>query len=83
MGGFYDGRCAIASSDLSGFGELKAVLKLTVNHATPSAREAVEKAGGSVTLIEKKVLAADEEKRAKTARKKAVLAKPKAARSEE
>ena len=36
-----------------------------------SAREAIEKAGGSVTIIEKKVLAADEEKRAKTAAKKA------------
>jgi large subunit ribosomal protein L15 len=68
---------------LLGGGELKAALKLTVNHATPSAREAVEKAGGSVALIEKKVLAADEEKRAKTARKKAALAKPKAAKSEE
>ena len=44
---------------------------------------AVEKAGGSVTLIEKKVLAADEAKRAKTAKKKAALAKPKAAASEE
>jgi len=68
---------------LLGGGELKAALKLTVNHAAASAREAVEKAGGSVALIEKKVLAADEEKRAKTARKKAALAKPKAAKSEE
>jgi large subunit ribosomal protein L15 len=68
---------------LLGGGELKTALKLTVNHATPSAREAVEKAGGSVTLIEKKVLAADEAKRAKTAKKKAALAKPKAAAGEE
>ena len=68
---------------LLGGGELKAALKLTVNYATPSAREAVETAGGSVTLIEKKVLPADEAKRAKTAKKKAALAKPKAAASEE
>jgi len=56
---------------LGGDGELKAGLKLTVNHATASARAAIEKAGGSVTLIERKVLAADEAKRAKTAAKKA------------
>ena len=68
---------------LLGGGELKAALKLTVNYATPSAREAVEKAGGSVALIERKVLAADEAKRAKTAKKKAALAKPKAAASVE
>jgi hypothetical protein len=36
-----------------------------------------------VTLIEKKVLAADEAKRAKTAKKKAATAKPKAAATEE
>ena len=40
-------------------------------------------AGGSVTLIEKKVLAADEAKRKKTAAKKAKTAKPKAAASED
>jgi large subunit ribosomal protein L15 len=68
---------------LLGGGELKAALKLTVNYATPSAREAVEKAGGSVTLIQKKVLVADETKRAKTAKKKAAHAKPKAGASEE
>jgi large subunit ribosomal protein L15 len=68
---------------LLGGGELKVALKLTVNYATPSAREAVEKAGGSVTVIERKVLAADEAKRAKTAKKKGTVAKPKAAASEE
>jgi large subunit ribosomal protein L15 len=68
---------------LLGGGELKAALKLTVNHATPSARAAVEQVGGAVTLIEKKVLAADEEKRAKTAKKKAATAKPKPAAREE
>ncbi len=57
-----------------GGGEIKAGLKLTVNHATASARAAIEQAGGSITLIEKKVLAADETKRAKTAAKKAKAA---------
>jgi large subunit ribosomal protein L15 len=68
---------------LLGEGELKASLKLTVNHATASAKAAVEKAGGSVTLIEKKVLAADEAKRKKSAAKKAATGKPKAAANEE
>ena len=54
-----------------GGGELKAKIVITVDHVTPAARQAIEKAGGSITLIEKKVLAADEEKRAKTAEKKA------------
>jgi large subunit ribosomal protein L15 len=68
---------------LLGEGELKASLKLTVNHATASAKAAVEKAGGSVTLIEKKVLAADEAKRMKSAAKKATRTKTKPAASEE
>jgi large subunit ribosomal protein L15 len=68
---------------LLGEGELKASLKLTVNHATASAKAAVEKAGGSVTLIEKKVLAADEAKRKKSAAKKATRTKTKPAASEE
>ena len=54
-----------------GGGELKTKIAITADHVTPAAREAIEKAGGSITLIEKKVLAADEEKRAKTAEKKA------------
>jgi large subunit ribosomal protein L15 len=62
--------------DLSGVrvlggGELKAALKLTINHATASARAAIEQAGGSIALIEKKVLQADEDKRAKRAAKRA------------
>ncbi len=56
---------------LIGGGELKAKVTLSVDHATASAKAAVEKAGGSITIIEKKILAADEEKRAKTAAKKA------------
>ena len=56
---------------LLGAGEIKAKLTLTVNHATATAKAAVEKAGGSIKLIEKKVLDADEAKRKKTAAKKA------------
>ncbi|KAB2912983.1 MAG: 50S ribosomal protein L15 [Hyphomicrobiaceae bacterium] len=68
---------------LLGDGELKAALTLTVNHATASAKAAVEKAGGSIKLIEKKVLAADEAKRKKTAAKKAKTVKAKPAATEE
>jgi large subunit ribosomal protein L15 len=68
---------------LLGDGELKAGLSLTVNHATAKAKAAVESAGGSITLIEKKVLAADVAKREKSAAKKAKTAKPKAAASED
>jgi large subunit ribosomal protein L15 len=55
---------------LLGKGELKAKLDLTVNHASASAKAAVEKAGGSVAIIEKKALPADEAKRKKSAAKK-------------
>ena len=66
-----------------GGGELKAKLELTVNHATAGARAAVESAGGSIALIAKKVLPADEAKRQKSAAKKAKTAKPKAAARED
>jgi large subunit ribosomal protein L15 len=56
---------------LLGTGELKSKVEITVDHATATAKAAVEKAGGTVTLIEKKVLEADEAKRKKTAAKKA------------
>lgn len=56
---------------LLGTGELTAKLAITVNHASASAKAAVEKAGGSISVIEKKVLPADEAKREKTAKKKA------------
>jgi large subunit ribosomal protein L15 len=59
---------------LLGSGELKAKLALTVDHATASAKAAVEKAGGSIKLIEKKVLEADVAKAKKTAAKKAAKA---------
>jgi large subunit ribosomal protein L15 len=62
---------------LLGSGELKAPLALTVNHASASARAAVEKVGGSITIIEAKVLAADEAKREKSAAKKAKTGKKK------
>jgi large subunit ribosomal protein L15 len=60
---------------LLGGGELTAKLDVTVNHATASAKAAVEKAGGSVKIIEKPVLSADEAKRQKSAIKKAKTAK--------
>jgi large subunit ribosomal protein L15 len=66
-----------------GGGELKAKLALTVNHATAGAKAAVEGIGGSITLIEKKILPADEAKRKKSAAKKAKTGKPKAAATEE
>ena len=56
---------------LLGNGEITAKLSLTVNHATETAKAAVEKAGGSITVIEPKVLEADEAKRQKSAAKKA------------
>src|SRR6478752_3867452 len=59
---------------LLGNGELKTKLNLTVNHATASAKGAVEKAGGSIKLIEVKVLEADVAKAKKTAAKKAKAA---------
>jgi large subunit ribosomal protein L15 len=68
---------------LLGEGELKAKLTLTVNHASASARAAIEKAGGSIKLIERKVLPADEAKRKKTAAKKAKSGKTKPAASED
>ena len=69
---------------LLGDGEIKAKISITVNHASAKAKAAIEKAGGSITLIEPKVLAADEEKRKKSAAKKAAKnKKPGAAKSEE
>ena len=76
-------RRALDGVRVLGEGELKAKLALTVDHATASAKAAIEKAGGSITLIERKVLAADEAKRKKSAAKKAKTGKPKAARSED
>ena len=64
---------------LLGSGELKAKLAITVDHATASAKAAVEKAGGSIKLIEKKILEADVAKAKKTAAKKAAKAGGKAA----
>lgn len=58
-----------------GEGKLKAKLAVTADHASASAKAAIEKAGGSIKLIEKKVLAADEAKRAKSEAKKGKSAK--------
>lgn len=55
---------------LLGNGELKAKIAVTADHATAGARAQIEKAGGSVTLIEPKVIEADEAKRKKSAAKK-------------
>lgn len=60
---------------LLGNGDLKAKIAITVNHASAKAKAAVEKAGGSVTVIERKILAADEAKRKKSEAKKAAKAK--------
>jgi large subunit ribosomal protein L15 len=62
---------------------LKAKLALTINHASAKAKAAVEEAGGSIALIEKKVLPADEAKRQKTAAKRAKTGKAKPAASED
>lgn len=62
---------------LLGNGELKAKISVTIDHASTAARAAIEKSGGSVSLIEKKVLAADEAKRKKTAAKKTKVVKKK------
>lgn len=61
---------------LLGNGELKAKLSITADYASPAAKAAVENAGGRITLIEKKVLAADEAKAQKSAAKKARATKP-------
>ena len=53
-----------------GDGELKSKLSITANHVSAKARTAIEAVGGSISVIEVKVLEADEKKRAKTAAKK-------------
>ncbi len=68
---------------LLGDGEIKAKLALTVDHASASAKAAIEKAGGSIKLIEKKVLAADEAKRKKSEAKKGKSAKKSASGADE
>jgi large subunit ribosomal protein L15 len=68
---------------LLGNGEIKAKLALTVDHASASAKTAIEKAGGSIKLIEKKVLPADEIKRKKTEAKKGKSAKKPAGNKDE
>ena len=60
-----------------GTGELKSKVSMKVDHATVSAKAAIEQAGGSVELIVKKLLEAHQKKRAKTAAKKAKLGKKK------
>jgi large subunit ribosomal protein L15 len=62
-----------------GHGELKAKIAITANHATAGAKAAIEKAGGSVELIEKKILAADVAKAKKSAAKREKSGKKKPA----
>jgi large subunit ribosomal protein L15 len=66
-----------------GDGELKNKLAITADHATGSAKKAIEKAGGSIKIIVPKVLEADVTKRAKTAAKKAKAARKAAGVKEE
>ena len=47
---------------LLGKGELKSKVKLVIDHATKSATEAVEKAGGSIEIVERKAKPAEQEK---------------------
>ena len=56
-------------------GEITKPVTVSVEKVSAQARELIEKAGGSVSIIEKKVLEADEAKRAKSAAKKAEKAK--------
>lgn len=56
---------------LLGEGDLKSKVSITVNHASASAKAAVEKIGGKLNVIAVKVLPADEAKRAKSLAKKA------------
>jgi large subunit ribosomal protein L15 len=58
-----------------GQGELTSKVTITANHATAVAKVAIEKVGGTINIIEEKVLAADVAKREKTAAKKAAKAK--------
>ncbi|NQX80042.1 MAG: 50S ribosomal protein L15 [Hyphomicrobiaceae bacterium] len=56
-----------------GEGVLEFPIHITADYVSPKAHAAINKAGGSVTLIEKRSLPADEKKRAKTAEKKGRL----------
>lgn len=67
---------------LLGEGDLKAKISITVNHASAAAKAAVEKAGGTVTVIVKKILPDDVKKAAKTAAKRAKSAPKKASADE-
>jgi large subunit ribosomal protein L15 len=66
-----------------GEGEIKSKISLTANHVSAKAKEAIEKAGGSINLIVKKILKADVDKAAKTAAKRAKKSAPKKAAATE
>ncbi|MBX9926268.1 MAG: 50S ribosomal protein L15 [Hyphomicrobiaceae bacterium] len=66
----------------TGSEDFKAKVTITANHATASAKAAIEKAGGTIILIVPKVLEADVAKAAKTAAKRAKTSAPKAGKSD-
>ena len=66
-----------------GDGELTAKLSVRANHVSAKARSAIEAAGGSISIIEVKVLEDDEKKRAKSAAKKAKAGGKKSAAADE
>lgn len=68
-------RASDSKIKLLGDGEITAKIALTVDKASKSALEKVEKAGGSVSIIAVKIDEDAEAKRAKTAAKKAAKAK--------
>ena len=68
---------------LLGEGEIKSKISITVNHASAKAKAAVEKAGGKLIVIEKKILAADVAKRNKSAAKKAAKGQKAGAKTQE
>ena len=68
---------------LLGEGEVKSKISITVNHASAKAKAAIEKAGGKINVIEKKILAADVAKRAKSAAKKAAKGQKSGAKTPE
>ena len=67
---------------LLGNGEFKAKASFSVWGASKSAREAIEKAGGSVTIVAPAPEAADDEPKGKNKRKDKAKAKTKAAEAE-
>lgn len=66
-----------------GSGELKTKVVVVANHASATAKSAIEQLGGTVNLIEVKILEADVAKAAKTAAKRVKTSPAKAGKSAE